>query len=703
MADSTKNKSNLKPNRLDAELDALLDEAALSMTPQDHPQADEDVIDRLLLDAGFDVNEELPPAVDDSDFSTNDNDNFALADISTEIPAADENLAIVDDFAADLEFPLDLLNSVTKDDDSLSSSDFDTLNHDKDSNPAASALTDPAPNQSKNLLFDDKNDNLADLTDKLDEFSALDELNDFHELQENDGLDLASETILEQNQPPNEPLDTNHEIGSDDEESAEADIIIDTIEPEAIELSEDYDEFGDDLNDPYPIPLSTPSAKSSTVQSVNDEAEIFSADSANQRPITDEFDITAHSVDDFDPDTPESFDDEASDAEPSVNFEKPEPETFSQITTKPASAEKATETQDSSIEAASIPALLQFKSEQEALNKKQKKQISDYETQIKKASLTTYAALGFGVAAVISALVLGFVTYRAKSQINQLSALIVQLQAQKEPAMPASGEPPHEKAMANEAPPEGPASAEHSPIEHEPQAHESIAEAEPSAPPAATEHEAIVQAPTKPHHDSAHDDAEHSQTAHNNEVANHKPATEKPAATPTTSNQTAEHQPLETHDQQAPSANEHKAATPEALASISETTKAADSTPVLLEKELAPEPTNVNQAAIKKPSVVKKKSSKASHKTIATAKRPTTASSTNWSVNLIAYKQQWYANSKADEFIQKGVPVEVIPIKIKDITWYRLRVRGFDTKQEASSYAARVKKALNLTSVWVGN
>jgi cell division protein FtsN len=75
----------------------------------------------------------------------------------------------------------------------------------------------------------------------------------------------------------------------------------------------------------------------------------------------------------------------------------------------------------------------------------------------------------------------------------------------------------------------------------------------------------------------------------------------------------------------------------------------------------------------------------------------------HWSVNLIAFKQDWYAKSKAAEFAQKGVPVEVIPVDVNGVVWYRLRVAGFKNRAEADSYAARIKKALNLSSVWVGD
>ncbi len=74
---------------------------------------------------------------------------------------------------------------------------------------------------------------------------------------------------------------------------------------------------------------------------------------------------------------------------------------------------------------------------------------------------------------------------------------------------------------------------------------------------------------------------------------------------------------------------------------------------------------------------------------------------TSWAVNLIAYTQQWYADRKAIEYEQKGVPVKVIKIIQKGTPWYQLRVTGFGRQYEAAAYAAKMKRILNLSSVEV--
>ncbi|WP_347989112.1 SPOR domain-containing protein [Methylomonas sp. AM2-LC] len=73
----------------------------------------------------------------------------------------------------------------------------------------------------------------------------------------------------------------------------------------------------------------------------------------------------------------------------------------------------------------------------------------------------------------------------------------------------------------------------------------------------------------------------------------------------------------------------------------------------------------------------------------------------NWAVNLIAFRQDWYAKRKAEEYASKGVAVKVSKSESKGEVWYRLSVDGFKSQYEAAGYAAKIKKSLNLDSVWV--
>ena len=80
---------------------------------------------------------------------------------------------------------------------------------------------------------------------------------------------------------------------------------------------------------------------------------------------------------------------------------------------------------------------------------------------------------------------------------------------------------------------------------------------------------------------------------------------------------------------------------------------------------------------------------------------PAGKNAAGWFVNLTAYEDPGYAKSKAEKFLQKGIPVKVIAVDMNHTTWYRLKVSGFKNKEEASAYAAKIKKSLNLNSVSV--
>ena len=99
-----------------------------------------------------------------------------------------------------------------------------------------------------------------------------------------------------------------------------------------------------------------------------------------------------------------------------------------------------------------------------------------------------------------------------------------------------------------------------------------------------------------------------------------------------------------------------------------------------------------------------KKPAEASVKKLSTEKKAgKTQATVGWSVNLNAYEDQSYAKNKAAKFLQKGIPVKVIPVDMNNAKWYRLKVGGFKSKEEATAYAAKIKKSLNLNSVSVAD
>ncbi|MDP2178789.1 SPOR domain-containing protein [Methylicorpusculum sp.] len=144
-------------------------------------------------------------------------------------------------------------------------------------------------------------------------------------------------------------------------------------------------------------------------------------------------------------------------------------------------------------------------------------------------------------------------------------------------------------------------------------------------------------------------------------------------------------------------------AAPESTAQIKENDalKTNESAPLPAEKlpeAIKPQEKPVDQQSPKK--TVRPAVKKPAPKPV--VRKAKASSSRGWAVNLVAFRQDWYAERKAAEFARQGIPVRVVPVEKQGEMWYRLAVPGFVEKSEAQAYAVRLKKALNLDSVWVG-
>ena len=130
---------------------------------------------------------------------------------------------------------------------------------------------------------------------------------------------------------------------------------------------------------------------------------------------------------------------------------------------------------------------------------------------------------------------------------------------------------------------------------------------------------------------------------------------------------------------------------------ISENAKTVDVT-----KQAIVNKSNIKQQT-KTPVLDKKKLSETTDKKVSVEKkRNDIQPAKGWSVNLTAYEDLSYAKSKAENFMQKGIPVKVIAVDMNNKKWYRLKVGGFKNEEEATAYAAKIKKSLNLKTVFVG-
>ncbi|MDO9268819.1 MAG: SPOR domain-containing protein [Methylobacter sp.] len=300
-----------------------------------------------------------------------------------------------------------------------------------------------------------------------------------------------------------------------------------------------------------------------------------------------------------------------------------------------------------------------------------KKQLEDAENKVKKAKLFSYIALGFGAVALSAAAGLGVMTYGAKSEVSKLTEQISTLEA----------------SLAK--------SVENNPNE---------------------EINAVMNSVVQLNHQvygfitQLKENAQFPVDLLNNKVSDivaKQDMVSKALDMLQVKMGGAEGKmplkPLVAEPVKVESVHEHAPAKEENVHGIAPTKERAkhEATPVKVEAvpETVPaktEPEAVPAKPITPPKTVVKEES------IKPSKQTTTAAA-KWGVNLVAFKQEWFAKSKAAEFARLGVFAEVIPVREKNTTMYRLRVGGFKSKAEALSNTDRLKQTLNLDSVWVSD
>lgn len=74
-----------------------------------------------------------------------------------------------------------------------------------------------------------------------------------------------------------------------------------------------------------------------------------------------------------------------------------------------------------------------------------------------------------------------------------------------------------------------------------------------------------------------------------------------------------------------------------------------------------------------------------------------------WYVNLLSFRQRSDAEQQALEFMKKGIRTEIIKVEVNQARWYRLRVGGFTRQEQAMAYAEKIKKPLQLDSIWIAS
>lgn len=72
-----------------------------------------------------------------------------------------------------------------------------------------------------------------------------------------------------------------------------------------------------------------------------------------------------------------------------------------------------------------------------------------------------------------------------------------------------------------------------------------------------------------------------------------------------------------------------------------------------------------------------------------------------WIVQLGSHADEASARAVAKQLLDSGVPVELTTVQLKSRTFYRLRVSGFDTQQDARTFADSIRGWPGIPKPWV--
>lgn len=283
--------------------------------------------------------------------------------------------------------------------------------------------------------------------------------------------------------------------------------------------------------------------------------------------------------------------------------------------------------------------------------------VADCENKVKKAAAMTYAALGLGIVALLSALVMGVMLSHMQTKVSKLGDLVSILEEDMESI---SEKIPDLDAGNNESGAESLNKKINDPPRH-------VKELTPSAP---------------------------------NAAKNKGPDS---AAKPAVVNKFHDKPQIKS------SVLEKKKPPPAAAKKITDEKKMHTQRRLLKSLPVLAAGKNRITAAVVKPARVSANNKLRTWKLAGAGKKPPETrllaekKAADWAVDLTAYKNLGYAQSQAAKFSQKNIPVKVVAVTMNHAKWYRLRVGGFKNKEKAASYATKIKKSFNLNSVSVGN
>jgi hypothetical protein len=701
-----------------------------SLALPDEQEDEEDAIDRLLMDAGVDADDIAVPVIDDADDVPmpviDDTDALEEPDEFSDFsdfnePGIASALETDEPETAVAEIEESGTDELADSDEELDDfSDFSDFNE-----PDMISLAIGEPEQAAEDLSAPV---AVGLPDEIDDFpvpgDSLDETGMIQD-DEIEALALAESDLtaadMQQQAMDDEPLDDLQgdvndiddmllDSGSDSESPLEQAAGKDVLFGDDMDLSEIADLF--QLNEaPEGFSRETEEDQlAETEQSSQDEGDFLLPD----------FDITADMETAGMDDIAEVKEDGFTDAADAVFF-KEEDETMpafepEKAELKPESEEAVPESQPEQAVAAAVndignAVVSALGLDQEGL----KKQLEDAENKVKKTKRFGYAALGFGAIALSAAAGLGVIAYSAKSEVSKLTEQVSTLEASL--AKNIDNNPNEEiNALMNSVvqlnqqvygfitqikeTPQFPIDLLNNKVSDIVVKQELVSKAldmlqvKIGGEQGKIAFKPLVAEPAKVEPVPAKEDQAHGLASAKAEVeASHEHAPAKTEAVKeATAPGHAATKDQTVHDVIAPVKEKAKQevapakqeATPAKVEAAPKSVPAAKIQPEAVPaKPIAPPQV-----------VVKEEPVKASQQA---------ASAGKWGINLVAFKQEWFAKSKAAEFARLGVFAEVIPVHEGNSTLYRLRVGGFKSKAEAFANTDSIKKTLNLDSVWVSD
>lgn len=325
-----------------------------------------------------------------------------------------------------------------------------------------------------------------------------------------------------------------------------------------------------------------------------------------------------------------------------------------------------------------VAVLSQFKSKQENINKQQEKLIQEFSKKIKSSTRITYLSMLFGIAALAIALKLGVSLFQTENKLSELeknnASLKDDLRNIKSLPIGDEGTDPSLDQITQKIDSVEEQLSDMAELQNKVALLEkntlALVKQSATLPVAKAE----TQTPTA--------------TTPANAPAELEPIVKKPnsVVAEKTTNKAAVSS-KSTHDEP-----KTQAQTPAKSASTkpNTTTNKKDD---LMEKAIAVPANDINKVTAETTRLQNNKSS--------TTSKSNSQQAGSWTVNLASSNRLEEAKKTAASFQQKGIPVTLSPVTVKNETRYRLQVKGFKNKEEATAYANKAKATLHLNSVWV--